>query len=123
MMGAIAGGGVCLGIWKALTGNRPYYERRKGPYSVYDVASTGDRVYRNADTEELSDTPFAGCHTVYDVFEYAISKNGNRPALGERNIVKVRGGNLTSAKRRSAQPKDYTSPNTPPVVSATNHDG
>ena len=77
------------GLWRALTGNRPYYPARKGPYSVYDVATTGDFVWRNADAVELADTPFAGCHTVYDVFEYAVDKNGNRPAMGERDVVKV----------------------------------
>mmetsp|Transcript_2587 Transcript_2587/g.4069 ORF Transcript_2587/g.4069 Transcript_2587/m.4069 type:complete len:704 (-) Transcript_2587:393-2504(-) len=84
---AALGGGICLTLWKALTGSKPYYERRKGSYSTYDVTSTGARVYRNADVDELKLAPFAGCDTVYDVFEYAISKNGNRPAMGERAIV------------------------------------
>jgi len=88
---AALGGGICLTLWKALTGSKPYYERRKGSYSTYDVTSTGARVYRNADVDELKLAPFAGCDTVYDVFEYAISKNGNRPAMGERAIVGVRG--------------------------------
>ena len=100
MMGVLAGGGICLGLWKALTGNRPHYERRKGSYSLYDVTSTGDRVYRNADVEDLAETPFAGCHTIYDVFEYAISKNGNRQAMGEREIIKVRRKKNARKKRR-----------------------
>ena len=75
---------------QALTGNRPYYKRREGPYSVYDVTPDGQRVYRNADVAELAETPFRGCYTVTDVFEYAISKNGNRQAMGEREIIKVR---------------------------------
>jgi hypothetical protein len=74
-------------LWKALTGHRPYYEGRGGNYSAYDVTSTGERVYRNADVGELVLTPVEGCHTIYDVFEYAVSKNGNRPAMGERDIV------------------------------------
>jgi long-chain acyl-CoA synthetase len=74
---------------QALTGNRPYYKRREGPYSVYDVTSDGQRVYRNADVAELAETPFRGCHTVTDVFEYAIAKNGNRPAMGEREILRT----------------------------------
>lgn len=88
---AMAGGGLCLGIWKALTGNRPYYERRKGSYSLYDVTADGSRVYRNADVAALATGPYTGCDTVYDVFEYAISKNGSRPAMGEREIVQVSG--------------------------------
>ena len=111
MMGAIAGGGICLGLWKALGGNRPYYERRKGPYSLYDVASTGDRVYRNADVETLAETPFAGCHTVYDVFEYAISKNGNKNAMGEREILQVR-ARPTSARHFAGRSDEMKS--TPP---------
>lgn len=44
-------------------------------------------MWRNADEPQLADTPFAGCHTVFDVFKYAIDKNGGRPAMGERAIV------------------------------------
>ena len=44
---------------QALTGNRPYYKRREGPYSVYDVTPDGQRVYRNADVAELAETPSA----------------------------------------------------------------
>jgi len=44
-------------------------------------------VWRNADVPVLQDTPFNGCHTVFDVFEYAVSTNGGRPAMGERSVV------------------------------------
>jgi len=33
-------------------------------------------------------TPVEGCNTVSDLFEYAISKNGNRRAMGEREILR-----------------------------------
>ena len=87
MMGYMVGGGVCLGIYKALAGNRPYYPRRKGPYSVYDTKADGTLVWRNADATDMMETPFAGCNTVYDVFEYAIAKNGNHRAMGERDVL------------------------------------
>ena len=57
-----------------------------GPYSIPETAPTGETVWRNADEPTLADTPYAGCHTVYDVFEFAIARNGGRPAMGERAI-------------------------------------
>ena len=66
--------------------DRPFYPSRDGPYSIPETAPTGETVWRNADEPTLADTPYAGCHTVYDVFEFAIARNGGRPAMGERAI-------------------------------------
>ena len=63
---------------------RPHYPKRKGDYSVKE----GD-VYRHADYPEFHVAPFPGCHTVYDVFEYAVDKNGNRNALGTRELIQT----------------------------------
>jgi hypothetical protein len=68
--------------------DRPFYPKRDGPYSIPETAPTGETVWRNADEPTLATTPFAGCHTVYDVFEFAIARNGGRPAMGERAIEK-----------------------------------
>ena len=34
--------------------------------------------------------PFPGCDTIYEVFQYALKRNGNRPALGTREHIKAR---------------------------------
>jgi hypothetical protein len=61
MMGYIlVGGGICLVIYKVLAGTRPYYPRRKGPYSVCEASADGTLVWRNADATETMATPVAG---------------------------------------------------------------
>ena len=67
--------------------DRPFYPKRDGPYSIPTTSPSGETVWRNADVPVLQDTPFNGCHTVFDVFEYAVSTNGGRPAMGERSVV------------------------------------
>ena len=47
------------------------------------------KVWRNADHEGFHVQPFAKCDTVYSTFEYAVKVNGNRPALGERDVVET----------------------------------
>ena len=38
----------------------------------------------------LQAVPFPGCDTVYATYTYAVAKNGNRPAVGTRALLKVR---------------------------------
>ena len=87
-MGSVMGGGICLAAWKLITGNRPYFPKRKGAYSVKDGASDAT-CWRHADYATMKDEPIPGCKTIYDVFEYAVDKNGNKPAIGERRVLKV----------------------------------
>ena len=88
----IACAGACIAGVKMLTA-RPRYAKRRGAYSVecenVDDVERGRgavAVWRNADHEEFHVQPFAKCDTVYSTFEYAVKVNGNRPALGEREV-------------------------------------
>ena len=83
-----AAGGICAALFLKLRMGRPHYPERKGEYSVRSKASNGLAVWSNADRpSDFSTTPFPGCETVFDVFNYAVRVNGSRPAVGERKII------------------------------------
>ena len=83
-----AAGGICAALFVKLRMGRPYYPERKGEYSTRSKTSNGLAVWSNADRpSDFSTTPFPGCETVTDVFNYAVRVNGSRPAVGERRII------------------------------------
>ena len=83
-----AAGGICAALFVKLRMGRPYYPERKGEYSTRSKTSNGLAVWSNADRpSDFSTTPFPGCETVTDVFNYAVRVNGSRPAVGERRVI------------------------------------
>jgi long-chain acyl-CoA synthetase len=96
-----AAGGICAALFLKLRMGRPYYPERKGTYSVRTLTNEGDSNNNNAANKKLacwsnadrpndfSTTPFPGCETVLDVFNYAVRTNGQRNAVGERKILKT----------------------------------
>jgi len=66
------------------------YPKQHGPYSVR--ANPAEPVWTNAGVgaNALLDIPFPGCDTIYATFQYAVGKNGNRPAVGTRPLLKAR---------------------------------
>lgn len=72
---------------------RPVYPREtSGPFSVRPDASQPVWTHADVGAGPLVATPFPGCDTVYATFKYAVQKNGKRPAVGQRTLIKVRPG-------------------------------
>jgi hypothetical protein len=70
---------------------RPVYPREtSGPFSVRPDPSKAVWTHADVGAGPLVATPFPGCDTVYATFKYAVQKNGKRPAVGQRTLIKVR---------------------------------
>jgi hypothetical protein len=79
---------------------RPTFAREQpGPFSVR--ADPSRPVWTHPDVKDgpLVGTPFPGCDTVYATFQYAVAKNGSRPAVGMRKLIKARGEGTAHAWR------------------------
>ena len=70
---------------------RPTFSREQpGPFSVRADPSRPVWTHASVGGGALLATPFPGCDTVYATFQYAVAKNGSRPAVGMRTLIKVR---------------------------------
>ena len=85
-------GGIALAaLVLKLRASRPHFKRERGAYSVPESAAPG-APFRRADKfpGPLATTPFPGCNTIYEVFQFAQRKNAKRRAVGTRAVLKVR---------------------------------
>jgi hypothetical protein len=79
---------------------RPTFAREQpGPFSVRADASRPVWTHPSVKGGALVSTPFPGCDTVYATFQYAVAKNGSRPAVGMRELIKARGARGARAWR------------------------
>jgi hypothetical protein len=66
------------------------YAKHQGPYSVRADPSRPVWTHSSVGAGALQTVPFPGCDTVFSTFQYAVAKNGTRPAVGQRALIKVR---------------------------------
>ena len=70
---------------------RPTFAREQpGPFSVRADPARPVWTHANVGAGALVTTPFPGCDTIYATFQYAVAKNGSRPAVGTRRLLKAR---------------------------------
>jgi hypothetical protein len=61
-------------------------------------------AFRNSDKPVLATSPFPGCTTIYETFQYAKLHNSKRRAVGTRAVLKARKEGLTFAAPGGERP-------------------
>jgi hypothetical protein len=83
---------------------RPVFPReQRGAFSVRADAARPVWTHASVGAGPLVATPFPGCDTVYATFQYAVAKNGTRPAVGMRALVKARARSVASREAEQSQ--------------------
>ena len=90
-MFAAAAGVAVGGVLLKLSMGRPHFEKQvEGAYAVPEGPEEGAPYHSALYPGELRSVPYPGCGTVYDVFQLALAQNGDRPAVGTRELIKAR---------------------------------
>jgi hypothetical protein len=89
------------------------FPKQHGPYSLRLNPAVPVWTNSAVGAAALPDTPFPGCDTMYSTFQFAVSKNGGRPAVGVRPLLKARQRPAICA----ATPPSSARPGTPPLAS------